>query len=86
MMIIMMEVMATSIMMIMMEVQAPAHEARMVEVNAVMDIVLKAWEISEDESENKAAVCFGYWRKKTGEGLTCCGSQCPVALWQVLLF
>jgi hypothetical protein len=65
-----------------MEVQASAHEARMVEVNAV----LKAWETSKDESENKAAVYFGYWRTKTGEALTRCSSQCPVALWLVLLF
>jgi hypothetical protein len=39
-----------------MEVQALAHEARMVEVNAVMDTELKAWETSEDESENKDAL------------------------------
>jgi hypothetical protein len=34
-----------------MEVQATAHEARVEEVNAVMDTVLKAWETSEDSSE-----------------------------------
>jgi hypothetical protein len=69
-----------------MEVQALVHEARTAEVNAVMDTVLKAWETSEDESENKAAVYFWYWRKKTGVAKTCCSSQWPVALWQVLLF
>jgi hypothetical protein len=67
-------------------VQASAHEARMAEVNAVMDTVLKTWETSEDQSESKAAEYFKFWHKKTGEALTCCSSQCPVALWQALSF
>jgi hypothetical protein len=66
-----------------MEVQASAHEACMAEVNAVTDTVLTAWETSEDQSENMAAEHFKYWRKRTGQALTCCSSQCPGALWQV---
>jgi hypothetical protein len=60
-----------------MEVQATAHEARMVEVNAVMDTTLKEWETSRDQSEKKAAEYFKYWRKKTGEALD---RQHPAAL------
>jgi hypothetical protein len=52
-----------------MEVQATEHEAHIVEVNAVMDTILKAWETFEDTSEQKAAEYFKYWRKKTGEAL-----------------
>jgi hypothetical protein len=50
-----------------MEIQATPHEARMAEVNAVMDTTLKAWEASKDESKTKAAEYFKHWRKKTGE-------------------
>jgi hypothetical protein len=48
------------------EMQATAHEARMVEVNAVMDTTLEA---SEVESQRKAAENLKHWRKKTGEPL-----------------
>jgi hypothetical protein len=51
------------------EVQATANEAPLEDVNAVMDTVLKAWETSEDTSEQKAAECFKCRRKKTGEAL-----------------
>jgi hypothetical protein len=54
-----------------MEVEGTEHEARMVEVNAVMDTTLKQWETSKHQSEKKAADYFKYWRKKTGETLEC---------------
>jgi hypothetical protein len=58
-----------------MQMHATAHEARMAEVNAVMDTTREAWEASEDEGERKAAEYYKHWSEKAGEAL----------VWPVLL-